>query len=211
MSIIRKSKVPLYFTYAMWVILVLSALVWVLVGSVAYWVKRGWLPPDSSGWAQAIGGLLAVLVAVGAPLYQNYHQQKVRKEEYANRATDGIYATLALAEHIKSLLDRMSVLFEISSSLKPNYGLKLKAIRHDVVQAASMVREIPITSLTVLMVNYMLRLREIISFAEHASNNIAADFKWSPWGDDTKSGVRRNINELTKIIEELESMLDDYM
>lgn len=190
--------------------LTLSALVWVLVGSVAYWVKRGWLPPDSSGWAQAIGGLLAVLVAVGAPLYQNYHQQKIREEEYVNRAVDGIHATLALAEYVKDLLDRMSVLFEFSNSLKPNYGLRLKAIRHDVVQAASMIREVPITSLTVLMVNYVLRLRGMVSFAEHASNNISADFKWSPWGDDTKAGVRKSITELARIIEELELLLEEY-
>ncbi len=210
MELDRKSKIVRYCIYSMWAVLILSALVWVLVGSVAYWVKHGWLPPDSSGWAQAVGGLLAVVVAVGAPLYQNLHQQKVRDEEYASKAADGIYATLALAEHIKDLLDRMSALFEFSVSLKPNYALKLKSIRHDVTQAASMVREIPITSLTVLMVKYVVRLREMMSYAEHASNNISADLSWSPWGDDTKSGVRNNIHELAKIIEELELLLDDF-
>lgn len=210
MRVIRKSKVVRYIIYSMWAILTLSSLTWVLVGSVAYWVKQGWLPPDSSGWAQAIGGLLAVLVAIGAPLYQNIHQQKVREEEHAGRVADGIYATLALAEHIYGLLERMSSLFGLSASLKPNYGLKIKAVQHDVAQAAIMIREVPITSLTVLMVNYVVRLREMISFAEHACNNISVNLTWDYWGDDTKSVVRRNITELAEIIEELELMLDDY-
>lgn len=208
MEMRRKSKLASYLIISLWAILTLSAVSWVLVGSVAWWVKNDWLPKDSSGWAQAIGSLLAVLVAVGAPIYQNHHQRKTREEEYTSKKTDGIYATLALAEHVKELLERMSELFGITASLSPDFNKKLKIIQNDTVSAAAMIREIPITSLTVLMVRYVLRLRELASFAETSSNNVPSNAGWSTWDKATQVDVRTAIKELSNIIEELEGMLD---
>lgn len=204
----QKSKLASYLIISLWAILTLSAVSWILVGSVAWWVKNDWLPKDTSGWAQAIGSLLAVLVAVGAPIYQNHHQRKTREEEYTSKKTDGIYATLALAEHVKELLERMSALFSITASLSPNFNKNLKIVQNDTVSAAVMIREIPITSLTVLMVRYVLRLRELAGLAEASCNNARPSAGWDTWDNATRVDVRAAIKELSNIIEELELMLD---
>lgn len=62
--------------WALWWFIVGGAGVWLLVGSVAYWVKHGWLPPDTSGWVQAIGSIGAISVAAWAALYATKANQR---------------------------------------------------------------------------------------------------------------------------------------
>ncbi|MDH4550868.1 hypothetical protein [Pseudomonas sp. BN607] len=97
-----------YLTLLMLLLLALSATVWVIVGSVGYWAKLGWIPADGAGWAQAIGAFVAITVAIAVPYHQNY-QQRVQRDEADRKARlDGINATLALMNHVKGVTGRLS-------------------------------------------------------------------------------------------------------
>lgn len=65
--------------WALWGLLLGGAVLWLLVGSVAYWVRWGWLPADTSGWVQALGTLGAIAVAVAVPIYQRAQDRKERE------------------------------------------------------------------------------------------------------------------------------------
>ncbi|MGN0924700.1 hypothetical protein [Ectopseudomonas mendocina] len=67
--------------WALWWLLIGGATLWLLVGSVAYWVLRGWLPPDASGWVQAIGSVLAIAVAIVVAYAGHRMALKIRSEE----------------------------------------------------------------------------------------------------------------------------------
>lgn len=67
--------------WALWWFLLGGGVLWLLVGSVAYWVKKGWLPPDASGWVQAIGSILAIAVAIGVAYNSHRMTLKLRSAE----------------------------------------------------------------------------------------------------------------------------------
>ncbi|MNF48757.1 hypothetical protein D3C76_703200 [compost metagenome] len=49
--------------WALWLLVFGGAGLWVVVGSIGYFNKTGWLPNEASAWVQAIGSILAILVA----------------------------------------------------------------------------------------------------------------------------------------------------
>ena len=65
--------------WAIWLVLFGGAVLWLLVGSVAYWVLHGWLPEAAAGWVQAIGSVLALMAAVGVPAWQRYNADRDKK------------------------------------------------------------------------------------------------------------------------------------
>ena len=75
-----------------------AAVLWLLVGSVAYWVKHGWLPADTSGWVQAVGGLMAVAVAIAVPAWQKRHELQQRLIAERRERIESVYALLALIQ-----------------------------------------------------------------------------------------------------------------
>ncbi|HCP6251592.1 hypothetical protein [Pseudomonas aeruginosa] len=155
--------------WAMWWLIIGSAGMWVLVGSVAFWVKEGWLPPDSAGWAQAIGAFFAVVVALALPYYQNRRQNNDRREDELRKRLEAINAVYALMDHVRELFIRLSK----ARSYNEGY---LEAVRdgvkdslgHELVQAAAMIREIPIVSMSNEMVHFVVHLREVVTYGEYA-------------------------------------------
>lgn len=87
----------------------MGATLWLLVGSVAYWVKKGWLPSDSAGWAQAIGAFVAIVVAIALPYFQSRQQLRERRETNQRDRIDSINATYALMDHMESLYKRLCI------------------------------------------------------------------------------------------------------
>jgi membrane protein implicated in regulation of membrane protease activity len=77
-----------------------AAVLWLLVGSVAYWVKHGWLPADTAGWVQALGALLAVAVAIAVPAWQKRHEGKLARLESRQRRIDCVNAVLSLTQDL---------------------------------------------------------------------------------------------------------------
>ncbi|WP_422419182.1 hypothetical protein [Pseudomonas sp. GZD-222] len=186
---VRSSR---YALQLIWLSLILGSTSWILVGSVAYWVKNGWLPADTAGWVQALGGLLGLLIAISVPWYQNRQQnlQLRRKEKQARKADlkreqreneialqsrlDGLDATRALIEHLskaqQELLDcymQLPIAYHVTGDI----GVARSAA-HNVKQAAEMLRELSVVSLGVEMVHYMVALREVANYGEFSCSQV---------------------------------------
>ncbi|HHQ4334702.1 hypothetical protein [Pseudomonas aeruginosa] len=155
--------------WAMWWLIIGSAGMWVLVGSVAFWVKEGWLPPDSAGWAQAIGAFFAVVVALALPYYQNRRQNNDRREDELRKRLEAINAVYALMDHVRELFIRLSKArsYNVGYLEAVRDGVK-DSLGHELVQAAAMIREIPIVSMSNEMVHFVVHLREVATYGEYA-------------------------------------------
>ncbi|WP_375737720.1 hypothetical protein [Pseudomonas boanensis] len=90
--------------WALWWLLVGSASVWLLAGSVAYWAKTGWLPADTSGWVQAIGGLLAIGVALMIPFIQRAQNKDRQRQDEIQAAIRKTGLALQLSEETEILI-----------------------------------------------------------------------------------------------------------
>lgn len=67
--------------WALWWFLIGGAGLWLLVGTVAYWVKHGWLPADTSGWVQAIGSVAAIVAAAIIASHQHVVAERKHKKD----------------------------------------------------------------------------------------------------------------------------------
>ena len=198
-----KAKAVQYLIFSMWALIILSCGSWVLVASVAFFVRRDWLPPDTSGWAQAIGGILAVIVAMAVPLIQNRQQRtQLEKKEHTDRLSS-ITATLALVEHVRKALVDLSV--EMSGfKLQDNRRhIERQGAAHNAIQSAAMLREIPVTTFSTEMVKSIIRLREIANYGEYAGTKLTS------FGTMTfdSTGVHTQLNDNLKDLLALESYL----
>lgn len=75
-----RSKLVERTLWAMWWLLLVVSSFWLMIGSVSYWVRNGYLPADASGWVQAVGAVVAIGVALVIPLYQRAHEQESRRD-----------------------------------------------------------------------------------------------------------------------------------
>lgn len=89
-------KMGVWTLWALWWLLVGTAVLWLLVASVGYWVRWGWLPPDASGWVQAIGSIVGIAVAIAIPIY-------LRVQEYKDRTRDKVEHDIAHSEQLLAL------------------------------------------------------------------------------------------------------------
>lgn len=195
-----------YAVTLIWALIFLSSSSWVLVGSVAYWVKNGWLPPDSAGWAQAIGGLLAVIVAISVPAYQGYQQQKQLQDKDLKVRSDGLQATRALMEHLLGVQKRLRkglMDFQVRrGSFTPLDGARASA--HDAKQAAAMLRELSVVALSVEMVHFVVGMREVASYGEFSA--AIMDSTHSVLTPGMLQQLDANIISLQKWISELDDL-----
>lgn len=167
-------RIAQYSIWTIWVLLVLGSTLWLLVGSVAYWVRNGWLPADSAGWAQAIGAFVAIVVAIALPYFQSRQQRNDRAEENLSERLNGMNATYALMTHMEGLYARLEVYTQPISSLFGNQvrGSKSDSLLHELNQAAAMLREIPVTAISSQMVYFIIGLREVANYGEFVSATI---------------------------------------
>lgn len=68
---VNRMKMVEYSLWAVWWLVVGIATFWLFVGSIGYFTKSGWLPSDSSGWAQAIGAVIAIVAASLFPIWHS--------------------------------------------------------------------------------------------------------------------------------------------
>ncbi|HDS1682128.1 TPA: hypothetical protein QEM39_003704 [Pseudomonas putida] len=209
MNVVTSRSVVKYCLTLLWLLGALSAVVWVVVGSVGYWAKRGWLPSDTAGWAQAIGAIVAIMVAIAVPYYQNQAQKQ--QDEDAERRTrlEGINATMALMSHVETVHKRL--LAFLSMPLRSTaYGSPERlSMSHELKQTAAMIKEIPVTSLSNSMVHFLVGLREITNYGEF----IALQLTEYPTHLDNVNRVRAEVASGVALIqrwcEELELLEDD--
>lgn len=164
-------RIAQYTIWTIWILLVAGSALWLLVGSVAYWVRNGWLPADSAGWAQAIGAFVAIIVAIALPYFQSRQQRNDRAEETLGERLNGMSATYALMVHMEGLYARLEVYAQPTSSLFGTQlsGSKSDSLLHELNQAAAMLREIPVTAISSQMVYFIIGLREVANYGEFVS------------------------------------------
>lgn len=95
-----KNSLAEWATMLLFWLIAFGAVLWLLVGSVAYWVKRGWLPADTAGWAQALGGVLAVAVAIAVPAWQKRHEIQRADQDERKRRIDSVDAVRSLTQDL---------------------------------------------------------------------------------------------------------------
>lgn len=94
--------------WALWWLMFGGAGLWLLVGSVAYWVKHGWLPPDTAGWVQAVGSVLALAVAVSVPVWQRYRTEQDKSEALVLQRKVACLQTMHLVVELNQFLRETS-------------------------------------------------------------------------------------------------------
>lgn len=160
--------------WVLWSVMAVGAILWTLVGSVAYWVREGWLPADSAGWAQAIGAFVAIVVAIALPYFQNRQQQAERSATAVRERQDGRNATYALMDHMEGLYKRLKLYTVPSFSPFGGQvrGAAEDSLLHELKQAAAMLRELPVTAISNEMVFFVIGLREVANYGEFVSGAI---------------------------------------
>lgn len=193
------------FLRALWWLGTATVLFWLLVGSVAYWVKHKWLPADTSGWAQAIGSFIAVGVAIAIPYFQGLRQSMEKKEELRSARLDSYNATRALVEHIQKLFVRVVELDALDFVL--NRGDS--SLPHELRQAAAMIREFPVTALSTEMVHYLIGLREEAAFGEHIAKTMkGGSVMMPPSFERSRRSAKLSVQRLEAWINEIDELED---
>lgn len=105
-------KMQAWSIWALWWVLIVGATGWLLVGSVAYFVKHQWLPADTAGWVQAFGSVAAILASIWIA------NAKDRRDEKAVREKERVFCALlrhvAVNEKVNAdlLLNSISVMVD---------------------------------------------------------------------------------------------------
>lgn len=192
--------------YSMWGLILLGCCSWLVVGSVAYFVREQWLPPDTSGWAQAVGGMLAVLVAMVVPFLQNQQlRTQLAKKDHADRLAS-ISAAMALMAHVKKA--NFEVLIELGG-LKlrdPNRNVERQSAAHNAKQAAATLREVPVTAFSTEMVEVIISLREIANYGEYAASALTSFSAMTFDSVSVSTLLNDNLKRLFKIEGELKEL-----
>ena len=204
-------RVAQYSIWMLWALIALGSTLWLLVGSVAYWARQGWLPADSAGWAQAIGAFVAIVVAIALPYFQSRQQRNDRAEEVLSERLNGMNATYALMSHMEGLYARLEVYATPVSSL---YGISLKgsqsdSLLHEINQAAAMLREIPVTAISSQMVYFIIGLREVANYGEFVSATLYSPANNSAGNYSRHNKISRNRKLIEKWMEELSALEDE--
>ena len=195
----------------LWTLIALGSTLWLLVGSVAYWVRNEWLPADSAGWAQAIGAFVAIVVAIALPYLQSRQQRNDRAEEVLSERLNGMNATYALMTHMKDLYARLEVYAKPVPSL---FGTSLNgsqsdSLLHELNQAAAMLREMPVTAISSQMVYFIIGLREVANYGEFVSSTFYAAANDSAGNLSRYRKISTNRKLIEAWMEELSVLEDD--
>lgn len=142
-----------------------ASVLWLLVGSVAYWVKHGWLPADTSGWVQALGGILAVAVAIAVPAWQKNHERQVATLDDRKRRIDCVNAVLSLTQDLIGH-------FEVATSSVERRQFLYRDQRWVAMEALSRVTrsciDLDLVAFGNEMVSFVLVIKSAALYAEQA-------------------------------------------
>ncbi|MEW5666247.1 hypothetical protein AB1288_07915 [Pseudomonas putida] len=119
---------------AMWWLTVGGAGLWVVVGSVGYFVRSGWLPSEVSSWVQAIGSIAAILAAI----FIASHDSRVRKTAEAEEKKNAIWRAHKV---VADTLRRVDSACEAASRFKLDPTL-WEFISNDLNQAQQHLKEV---------------------------------------------------------------------
>jgi len=152
--------------WALWWLIVGSAIVWVIVGSAGYWVRLGWVPEAAAAWAQALGTLLAIVVAISVPAFQAHQRLLEKNYEQKEAKQAGSAAVRALLNYHIDLYGRLS-----KAQVRPVAIMSAKdgVLPHELRQSAAMLREVAVNEFSNDLVHIVLGLRQISANGEFAA------------------------------------------
>jgi len=95
--------------WALWLLIFGGAGLWVVVGSIGYFSKTGWLPNDAAAWVQAVGSVAAIFVAAFiASADRSFTKKNIRAREQVviraveERCIDAFSAISALNHRLRT-------------------------------------------------------------------------------------------------------------
>ncbi|MGP5513554.1 hypothetical protein [Pseudomonas helleri] len=100
--------------WAVWAIGFGGAAFWVVVGSIGYFGRNGWLPSDGAGWVQAIGSIAAIVAAFMIGNQQNRRQEKMQEDDRRRRSR----AMYAVVKHSYQTVS--NVTFFLANGISPD-------------------------------------------------------------------------------------------
>lgn len=159
-------KMKQWTLWALWVLLIASAIVWVLVGSVSYWVLHGWLPPDTSGWAQFCGAMLALVVAVFAPIWHSAvvtRQRQLDNQLLVSALADSAIEALWLQSH--SFINVDTELSNMRSFLRHRRERQWEVL-------ARSVDQLPMAEMSPATARDLQVLREAVGFGGYVASQM---------------------------------------
>lgn len=183
--------------WALWCLLISGAVLWLFVGSVAYWVKQGWLPDDAAGWTQAIGAILAVVVAITVPALQKRYEMKLTALAERRKRLDGVYAVLSLTQnlftHFEVAIQRMGAAPDMFVDKRAQAIQLLAHISRSCV-------DLELLAFGSEMVPYVLRIKSAALYAEQlAREPLGFPRQW----EQAKRELSARVRDLRRQEEEL--------
>lgn len=189
---------------ALWVAVGIGAGLWLLVGSVAYWVRHGWLPPDTAGWVQALGGLLAVAVAVAVPAWQKRHEMQLASIDERKRRIDSVNAVLSLTQDL-ALHHEVAMQRMLRVNMFANE--KLEAAQ-SLARVAKSYVDLELVTFGNEMVSFVLVLKSAALYAEQIAqvNPLTLTQDWSEVRNELGKRLKRLKSQETLLIEYFDSL-----
>lgn len=182
--------------WALWLLIFGGAGLWVVVGSIGYFSKTGWLPKDSAAWVQAVGSVVAIIVAAWiASVDRRFTKNNIRaKEEVVIRAVE---------ERCTKAFDAINALnFRLRNHFRPVTPDSPEDVRrslHRVDEALRALNAIDLMSMpSTAVVDCILAARMIV----HACQRTALD-GWDP----TPAVQAREYNPLRVMLDEMQTQI----
>lgn len=168
-----------------------------------------WDSKDAPAWVQAIGSIVAIVIAIAVPYVQRQHALEAQADAEFRVRSDGYFAAISLVEVQIRLLERCEVGWGWSSS----YGLRdPERLVEDLVRNQRQMEGLSIDSLGYEMVCYLLMVKEVAGFGGHFASTLATA------GQRVSDPLRllgleaaRHVAELKKARDEIEEMSGDLV
>ena len=172
--------------WAIWGLIVGGAVLWVVVGSIGYFSKSGWLPSDSSGWAQAIGSVAAIVAAFLIGNIQHKRQLAENKKISELKKTETRMTVWRLSQHTQYQLTSLQSALKKSFIDHGNPSLRSYLLEgHDLrlIHLMEALQAIDVRDLTGIQTMQIMDLKVGCSFAIRTCEGLSG---WSSFGDDER-------------------------
>ncbi|MNF93818.1 hypothetical protein D3C84_765090 [compost metagenome] len=184
--------------WALWMLLFGGAGFWVIVGSIGYFSKAGWLPKDAAGWVQAVGSVAAIIVAaLIASQDRRFTRSNIRARERV--------VIRAVEERCLDAFDAISTLnYRLRNYYRPVTPGSPADVRRSLERIEDVLRDLNAIDLmsmpTTAVVDCVLAARAIVKFCQQVALE-----GWDP----TLAVQVREYSPLERLLEQMQTHLAD--